>query len=445
VQHELLTLRLSAHVELSFAVSVSLLNTLKSEYDAVLLLSSDALQTFCSSKTVIHRLVPGAFVFFRSSDIELFQNHFSSSSLYYRPSMAADKLLATSSVSYLRKTSIQINTTAGTTKNNTVSAIDLTAERLRVESAVVYRSANERAAGSVLSSRSHKAAVMALQTQGLCIIPSYFPQQVITDGGTSAVQDVQNAVRRLESDPINMRLTPSPPDDADYSEYATRDTQFVRGHGDKYTLSRGSQMNTYAQSHGNDLRHNPHLLRVLEDVVLPPELIENETKKEKRKAQTMLRRSSSLLESHEVGAVVAMPGAGRTVDQTIHVDTEHLYEHVHLPPHYVVMFLPSLNTKEELEDSVGQTAFVTGSHVSSVARNITKDGKMEAHRIRWELDGIVRPHCRAGDVVLFDARILHFGIANASADVFRPLLFVNYTRPWFSDFQPGGEIIVRHR
>ena len=64
---------------------------------------------------------------------------------------------------------------------------------------------------------------------------------------------------------------------------------------------------------------------------------------------------------------------------------------------------------------------------------------------RWKIQNVIKPHCEAGDVILFDARILHFGIANNSADTWRPLLFVNYTRPWFSDYQPGGEIIVRHR
>ena len=33
--------------------------------------------------------------------------------------------------------------------------------------------------------------------------------------------------------------------------------------------------------------------------------------------------------------------AGQDEDQTIHVDAEHLYEHSHLPPHYLVMFLPA--------------------------------------------------------------------------------------------------------
>ena len=244
----------------------------------------------------------------------------------------------------------------------------------------------------------------------------------------------------------------------------------------------------------NMLRHDPGILSVLEEACLPSATTGDPVALDGRKMKTMLRRSSSLLESHALGAVVSLPGKGKTKDQTIHVDAEHLYERHHLPPHYLVMFLPALSAsdhghhanekgeskahgaKNELAFEVGQTAFVAGSHRYDVARHITRDGKEAAQARRWRIgkddrkagssnavtrqsgtglrkgeDGaheravVLRPHCKAGDVILFDARILHFGIANASLEVYRPLLFVNYSRPWFSDYQPGGEIIVRHR
>jgi hypothetical protein len=295
--------------------------------------------------------------------------------------------------------------------------------------------------------------VRALREHGVCIIPSFFPTAVVAEGGRRAVEDVQCAIQRLEGETIGMKLMPSPSRDVDYEEYARRDVQFVRGHGDKYTLKRGAQLEEYTKLHSERLRHNPSLLAVMEQLVLPFSgadgsnigLGKTAEFAEERKHTTMLRRSSSLLESQELGAVVALPGDGRTKDQMIHVDTEHLYEHLHLPPHYVVMFLPSLSTESELKDEVGQTAFVVGTHMSTIAKEMCFDGKVELQSKRWELESVIRPHCEAGDVVLFDARILHFGIANSSSEVWRPLLFVNYTRPWFSDFQPGGEIIVRHR
>ncbi len=58
---------------------------------------------------------------------------------------------------------------------------------------------------------------------------------------------------------------------------------------------------------------------------------------------------------------------------------------------------------------------------------------------------LARPHCARGDALLFDARLLHFGLPNRSAQgLARPLLYVNYHRPWFADFQPGAQGIVRH-
>ena len=58
---------------------------------------------------------------------------------------------------------------------------------------------------------------------------------------------------------------------------------------------------------------------------------------------------------------------------------------------------------------------------------------------------MVRPHLKAGDAVIFDARILHFGLANRSPWVTRAALFCNYFRPWFRAFQAGNQIIVRHK
>ena len=46
---------------------------------------------------------------------------------------------------------------------------------------------------------------------------------------------------------------------------------------------------------------------------------------------------------------------------------------------------------------------------------------------------LVRPSLQLGDVVLFDCRILHFGLANNSQDIERPLLYTNMTHAWFLD------------
>ena len=424
--------RLQPHVHLTIAPLDALP---KDEYDAIVLPSLDIAHSFALVQPHTRlNLVPGGLLVQPATANPLILQQG-----WYPATTSSSPLLST-----FRRTSISTNTSAGT------HHVDPHQERVLLEQVVVHRSAKERESGAVLSVKAQAAAAQALRRHGLCIIPNYFPKAIIAQGGQSAVVDVQQTIERLEASPLNLKLTPSPPTDVNYAEYAAQDAQFVRGHDDKYTLTRGPRLTAYATEHAEAIRHNASIVQLLEDVVLPTVNLEegremSPSEKEERKTQTMLRRSSSLLESHAIGAVVALPGRGCTKDQTIHVDTEHVYEHVHLPPHYMVMFLPALSTTDELKEEVGQTAFVCGSHVSAVARGIAQGGKEAAQEGRWGLGSVVRPHCGAGDVVLFDARLLHFGIANGSHTVWRPLLFVNYTRPWFSDYQPGGEVIVRHR
>ena len=344
-----------------------------------------------------------------------------------------------------KSASITVIRRRSTVQTNTLSsdgrAFDHEAEA--VEKCVVSRPVGEIEAGC-LSLQSHRRAVDNLREYGICIIPSYFSSGTVVDGGQAAVRDMEDGVARLEREK-GLSLFPHPPVDADFEGYAAVDAQFVRGHGDKFTLRRGEHVSNFSKEHGEALRHDPSLIAVLEEACLPGEMKMGKEWIEERKSQTMLRRSSSLLESQELGAVVSLPGNGPVEDQVLHVDSEHLYEHVHLPPHYLVMFLPALATDRELDFQVGQTAFLVGSHKNEAARGLAAGGRQPAHARRFLNDRCIRPHVKAGDAILFDARIMHFGLANSSPSVKRAALFVNYARPWFCDMQPGGEIIVRHR
>lgn len=111
-----------------------------------------------------------------------------------------------------------------------------------------------------------------------------------------------------------------------------------------------------------------------------------------------------------------------------------------------------------LQDSlrIGQTAFVLGSHRLEVSAAVMTGlgGQREL------IQRLVRPHLQAGDALLFDCRILHFGLANqhlnrhlreqqlasgehkqrlrhpldAEGDEFwRPMLYINYHQGWFRD------------
>lgn len=58
---------------------------------------------------------------------------------------------------------------------------------------------------------------------------------------------------------------------------------------------------------------------------------------------------------------------------------------------------------------------------------------------------IVRPQLQTGDILLFDCRILHFGLANETSTssvqpessgetmIKRPIVYVNYHHKWFND------------
>jgi ectoine hydroxylase-related dioxygenase (phytanoyl-CoA dioxygenase family) len=130
-------------------------------------------------------------------------------------------------------------------------------------------------------------------------------------------------------------------------------------------------------------------------------------------------------------------------DQAIHADTPHLFEHSadppYLPAHYVNVFMPGCPAV----DRVGQTAFVHGSHrLDFVARYVqTNDnsnnqagrgGRLNPfHSSIWKQ--LVRPGLDVGNVLIFDCRILHFGLANQHESVERPLLYTNMTMHWFHD------------
>ena len=432
--------RLIAHANLVFLTPVTAEQHTIS-YDACLLVPPLSLDTL-SASCICRLLAPtGVFLFLTAASSEVTQ---------FEPERWLPPTILTN-VTAVRTVAARVNSSAG-------SGVDLRNEQRLMEQCVVNRSLSDIERGR-FSPQAHKKAVTALRKYGVCVIPSFFPTELVQAGGRAAVADVQEAAERISRE-HGIELLPGPPPDADFDEYGRLDAQVVRGHEDKFTVRRGGHMEQFAadQCAEEQLRYNPSLLAVLEEVCLAPEVGTNPAALAEAKSMSMLRRSTSLLESQPLGAVVALPGRGHTDDQLLHVDTEHLYEHTHLPPHYLAMFLPALHSSVrelELAEEIGQTAFVAGSHRSSVAKQIASSGVTEAHKARWSIGrqhdlgdndyGIIRPHCKAGDVVLFDARIMHFGVANHSESVSRPLLFLNYNRPWFSDYQPGSEIIVRHK
>ena len=127
------------------------------------------------------------------------------------------------------------------------------------------------------------------------------------------------------------------------------------------------------------------------------------------------------LDAGALGAVVALPGCA---EQALHADAPHIYDGIHLPGHYYNCFL--YGGEASNEPAAGQTGFVPGSHFCEACATLVKDAP------RNVAAGIVRPRLSSGDALIFDARILHFGLPNRSSTR-RAIVYCNHTEYWFRD------------
>ena len=123
-----------------------------------------------------------------------------------------------------------------------------------------------------------------------------------------------------------------------------------------------------------------------------------------------------------IGGIVSLPGSA---EQALHADTPHLFEHIpDLPAHYINVFAPCT----AFDEAVGGTAFIHGSHnLAFTAQHYDADHNASFYPF------LVRPRLSLGDVVLFDCRILHFGLANTSRSIERCICYVNTWHDWFHD------------
>lgn len=163
-----------------------------------------------------------------------------------------------------------------------------------------------------------------------------------------------------------------------------------------------------------------------------------------------------------IGAVISCPGSG---DQAIHADTPHLFENINcLPCHYCNIFTPGFEIvpdqdhgcfKHEFDSdgvwtgntTMGGTALVNGSHKLNVTATLVgEEDSMDSSELlrRRKLLQLqtIRPALDVGDVLIFDNRCLHYGLANNSnSDKTggnvnagrRPMLYLNVTQSWFHD------------
>lgn len=128
------------------------------------------------------------------------------------------------------------------------------------------------------------------------------------------------------------------------------------------------------------------------------------------------------------GLILSFP---LSADQPWHQDGTALFEDKEfptnqmLPPYAINVFIPLEDVTEEL----GPTEFCVGSHYRDKgiqAMKYLENGKKDGANI-------ISPLLKAGDALLYDYRICHRGTQNLAENTTRPMLYLMYSRPWFSE------------
>ncbi|GAX12664.1 hypothetical protein FisN_13Lh136 [Fistulifera solaris] len=122
-----------------------------------------------------------------------------------------------------------------------------------------------------------------------------------------------------------------------------------------------------------------------------------------------------------VSLVLALPGSK---EQSWHADGGHVDLQHHQPCHCLNIFIPLL----DLTSDLGPTELRPGTHLHT--RNLVP--LMLAAKARKTLQAPTTPLLQCGDVLVFDYRILHRGLANVSQQN-RPILVLTVAQAWFKD------------
>ena len=359
----------------------------------------------------------------------------------------------------LRKRSVACNPRGAVYWGATATSAQLDTERALLEEVAVPLSVAERRL-RVLSDDSQRRACDALRKHGMCVLCGLFTEEQVLRWGAAAREDMVDILARLRDRGIDLLKPGTGPRIENFHELSMREALRCDIRNSPRMVAAAAAAATSGQGADNegsglvDLRRHPAVLSVLTPVMNPagdPEEAKGNWGRwnfEGAGPESVPTPPTA----GQVGAVMSLPGCA---DQTIHADTAHLYVHTQLPGHYFNLFLPAVSRADGSADlAVGQTAFVCGTHQLALsAKVMVQEGGQQALNER-----LVRPHLRAGDGLLFDCRILHFGLANQSCKatdeaqggetneaekrdhvgvdipgVPRPLLYVNYTQSWFVD------------
>ena len=352
---------------------------------------------------------------------------------------------------------------------------------------------------TILNSQNVERAVSILQQHGLVVIKGLLPSEQTLPWGKAVLKDFKEAIDRLKRHPTRPVDLMNPHqahvdgqgaerifEPLSYKEMAMREDLRVdiRGGPAMKHLSMNSLNNPTYQApllqNNNDgpftvdsgmlgticnWRFHPSIIAILKQLFNP---------KDDKLSKGNFGRwnfggkgpdgSPQPFRIGPIGSVISCPGSG---DQAIHADTPHLFEHLDcLPCHYCNIFTPGYEVRQKEQNQsnimhefdndgiwtgkshMGGTALVDGSHKLSVTAKLlaedddTTNGEEAVTRRQLLQLHTIRPALDTGDVIIFDNRTLHYGLANTcKRDTSgennhagrRPMLYLNVTQLWFHD------------
>lgn len=313
------------------------------------------------------------------------------------------------------------------------SAEALARERALLEAVTVRRSVAERRSGH-LSSRSLSDAVHAVQEHGFVVLPGLFELGVVQCWASAMLDDLAAAKAALAARGVDLVRAGTPDHPiGNFHELGMRTPL-------RCDLRHGPAMTRLCAARGDEVRKQPGVCELVQAVAYPPPTDTPHAAGDWGRWNFDLGGPDAPHEplvTTPPAAVISFPGAK---DQALHADTPHLYQHTHLPPHYLNFFLPGGGADSARGMDVGQTGFLVGTHrlAASHAAMAHPDGEAAGLAVRQQR--LVRPHLQLGDALLFDVRTLHFGMANnhrpadgadATAGV-RPAIYVNFHQRWWN-------------
>jgi hypothetical protein len=329
-------------------------------------------------------------------------------------------------------------------------------------SATVHCYAEEHRQGRFCAEH-HKAAVQALNEHGMVVLRGLFDPAYVLEGGEAARADLVKCLVALRRRGIDLNKPGEGPSIENFHELSMREARRCDIRNGAALTAYNAQLRATAVKEGEavaagaavgngcgggegsrNLCGHAGVLGVVSEVMNPHWNCSD--------AQGNWGRwnfggggpdaGPPPVRTGALGAVMTLPGA---LPQTLHADTAHTHPHVQLPAHYINLFLPACSEQEPDEAcvggfKVGQTAFVLGSHILTDAARMLQEspplgvGAEAASTLVPELERrLVRPQLLPGDALLFDCRLLHFGLANTSTKTTRPLLYINYYQDYFTD------------